>query len=34
MNLFTLSELNFHIKLADWRGRYEPGEATFQYHVE
>lgn len=24
----------FHIKLADWRGRYEPGEATFRYHVE
>lgn len=25
----------FRIKLADWRDRYEPGEAAgFQYHVE
>jgi dolichyl-phosphate beta-glucosyltransferase len=24
----------FRIKLAHWQGRYEPGEAGFQYHVE
>jgi dolichyl-phosphate beta-glucosyltransferase len=24
----------FQIKLADWRGRYEPGEAGVQYHAE
>jgi dolichyl-phosphate beta-glucosyltransferase len=23
-----------HIKLADWQGRYEPGDTTFQYHLE
>jgi hypothetical protein len=22
------------IKVADWRGHYEPREADFQYHVE